>query len=207
MTQYGFYFDSTRCTGCKTCELSCKDYKDLSTEVLFRRIYDYEGGSWAQGEGGSWTSSAFVYHVSVACNHCDLPACVANCPTGAMQKDTKTGIVNVDSEVCIGCGTCATACPYSAPCIDSQMGISRKCDGCIDRVGEGLQPVCVNSCPMRCLEFDDVEELRSKYGELAQMLPLPEPSETSPNLVLKPCPALESPDSLTGFVANELEVV
>ncbi|EET8844659.1 dimethylsulfoxide reductase [Escherichia coli] len=24
-TQYGFFIDSSRCTGCKTCELACKD--------------------------------------------------------------------------------------------------------------------------------------------------------------------------------------
>ena len=35
MTQYGFYFDSSRCTGCKTCELVCKDYHDLGPDILF----------------------------------------------------------------------------------------------------------------------------------------------------------------------------
>lgn len=44
MTQYGFYIDSSRCTGCKTCELACKDFKNLSTDVSFRRIYEYAGG-------------------------------------------------------------------------------------------------------------------------------------------------------------------
>ena len=37
-TQYGFFIDSSRCTGCKTCELACKDFKDLGPEVSFRRI-------------------------------------------------------------------------------------------------------------------------------------------------------------------------
>ena len=47
-TQYGFFIDSSRCTGCKTCELACKDYKDLTPEVSFRRIYEYAGGDWQE---------------------------------------------------------------------------------------------------------------------------------------------------------------
>ena len=114
MTQYGFYFDSSRCTGCKTCELVCKDYHDLGPDILFRRIYDFEGGSWEKTPEGAWNKTAFNYHLAVSCNHCDSPACVENCPTGAMRKDAETGLVNADPEVCIGCGTCATVCPTCA---------------------------------------------------------------------------------------------
>ena len=96
MTQYGFYFDSSRCTGCKTCELVCKDYHDLGPGILFRRVYDYEGGAWARKDDGTWEKTAFNYHVALSCNHCDSPACVANCPTGAMRKDEETGLVNSD---------------------------------------------------------------------------------------------------------------
>ena len=87
MAQYGFHFDSSRCTGCKTCELVCKDYHDLGPAILFRRIYDYEGGTWTKTKEDAWEKTAFNYHVSISCNHCDSPACVENCPTGAMQKD------------------------------------------------------------------------------------------------------------------------
>ena len=106
MAQYGFHFDSSRCTGCKTCELVCKDYHDLGPAILFRRIYDYEGGTWTKTKEDAWEKTAFNYHVSISCNHCDSPACVENCPTGAMQKDEATGLVNTDPNVCIGCGTC-----------------------------------------------------------------------------------------------------
>lgn len=43
MKQYGFYFDSTKCTGCKTCQVSCKDEKDLDLGPKFRRVYEYGG--------------------------------------------------------------------------------------------------------------------------------------------------------------------
>ena len=52
-TQYGFFIDSSRCTGCKTCELACKDFKDLGPEVSFRRIYEYAGGDWQEDNGST----------------------------------------------------------------------------------------------------------------------------------------------------------
>ncbi len=207
MAQYGFYFDSSRCTGCKTCELVCKDYYDLDTDILFRRIYDYEGGSWTQTEEGTWLNAAFNYHVSVSCNHCDNPACVQNCPTGAMQKDEETGLVNTDPDVCIGCGTCQQSCPYDAPRIDNSLGVARKCDGCLARVRQGEEPMCVGACPLRALEFGLIDDLREKYGTVDQVPPLPEPT-TSPNLVIKTCTAIDSEeyDLDEGYVANPLEV-
>lgn len=162
MTQYAFYFDSSRCTGCKTCELACKDYKDLSAEVAFRKVYDYEGGSWRQAEDGTCTCDAFVYHVSMACNHCDNPACAQVCPTGAMHKDAETGLVSVNDAVCIGCGYCHMACPYNAPKVDRTVGHSVKCDGCAERVAAGLKPICVGACPLRALDFGTVEEMGAK---------------------------------------------
>ena len=53
MTQYGFYFDSTRCTGCRTCEMACKDYNDLPANYAFRRVFDYEGGDWKDNGDGT----------------------------------------------------------------------------------------------------------------------------------------------------------
>ena len=81
MTQYGFHFDGTRCTAARR---ACwrKDKKDLSTDISFRKVYEYGGGSWTQDDAGAWTCDTYVYHVSVACNHCDSPACMAKCRRG-----------------------------------------------------------------------------------------------------------------------------
>lgn len=95
-TQYGFFIDSARCTGCKTCELACKDYKNLTPEVSFRRIYEYAGGDW-QEDNGVWQQNVFAYYLSIACNHCEDPACTKVCPSGAMHK-REDGFVVVDEE-------------------------------------------------------------------------------------------------------------
>lgn len=183
-TQYGFFIDSSRCTGCKTCELACKDFKDLGPEVSFRRIYEYAGGDW-QEDNGVWHQNVFAYYLSISCNHCDDPACTKVCPSGAMHK-REDGFVVVDEDVCIGCRYCHMACPYGAPQYNAEKGHMTKCDGCYSRVAEGKQPICVESCPLRALEFGPIEELRQKHGTLAAVAPLPRAHFTKPNIVIKP---------------------
>ena len=113
MTQYAFHFNSDVCTGCKTCQVACKETYKLPVNNLYRKVYNYQGGSWKPTEAGHYVpEGVFGYFVSLACNHCTNPACVANCPTGAMQKDEETGIVLVNAEDCIGCESCLTGCPY-----------------------------------------------------------------------------------------------
>ena len=204
--QCGFHFDGTRCTGCKTCMLACKDYHNLPSHIAYRQVYEYAGGSWDRDDGGLWHQSCFAYYVSNACCHCDEPACMSVCPTGAMHKD-ENGLVSVDARRCIGCGYCALACPYRAPKVDREAGHSVKCDGCKDGVAQGLSPICVEACPLRALDFGDIEELRSAYGDVASVAPLADPSLTSPNLVItEPKNALPFNDA-TGTVLNQVELV
>jgi anaerobic dimethyl sulfoxide reductase subunit B (iron-sulfur subunit) len=185
--------------------LACKDYKNLGAEIAYRRVYDYEGGDWAQNKDGSWTQTAFAYHVSLSCNHCNSPICVFVCPTGAMHKE-ENGLVRVNTKVCVGCGYCTMACPYEAPHISEETHTSAKCDGCYDRTEEGKQPICVEACPLRALEFDDIGVLREEYGSVDAIAPMPESDYTIPNIVIKPCPAAREPGDTTGFVANPKEV-
>lgn len=206
MTQYGFYFDSTRCTGCRTCEIACKDYKDLGVDFAYRHVYDCEGGDWQMQSDGTYTQDCFVYHVSLGCQHCDDPACVKVCPTTAMHKDASTGLVSVDEHKCIGCGYCHMACPYNAPKVDREKGHSVKCDGCAERVAAGEKPVCVEACPARALDFGTIEEM-AKLGERGNIAPLPEPTYTKPNLYIKAsADALPAGDE-NGKVVNPLEVM
>ena len=111
MEQYGFFVNTDICTGCKACMTSCFDRNNLEVPQKFRKVYEFGGGEWKADDAGAFTATAFTYYVSMTCGHCENPACVANCPTGAMQKDPETGIVNNDKEKCIGCKACEKSCP------------------------------------------------------------------------------------------------
>lgn len=205
---YGFMIDTARCTGCKTCQLACKDYKDLSADVNYRRVYEYVGGQWdKKGEAGTetWEQNVFAYYTSIACNHCEDPACVKVCPTGAHAKQAN-GLVTIDREKCIACGQCALACPYGAPQLNEQIKKMTKCNACEERLSEGKQPICVEACPLRALEFGEMEELKKKYGDLAEAAPLPSASLTKPNLVIKPNRLSKPAGDEEGYLGNPKEV-
>ncbi|ECO5284753.1 TPA: dimethylsulfoxide reductase subunit B [Salmonella enterica] len=204
-TQYGFYINSERCTGCKTCELACKDYKNLSADINFRRIYEYTGGSWLREGGESIHNNVFTYYLSISCNHCADPACTKVCPSGAMHK-REDGFVVVNEDVCIGCKYCHMACPYGAPQFNEELGHMTKCDGCYSRVHQGEKPVCVESCPLRAIDMGSIDELRKKYGQLAAVAPLPSSHFTLPSLVITPNANSRPVNDRTGYLANPEEI-
>lgn len=182
----GFYLDERRCTGCKACMIACKDVNELPVGTAFRRVFDFETGKYPD---------AMSYHYSMACNHCESPACIAACPTGAMQMADDGTIVH-DDEVCIGCKSCVENCPYEVPQYREDLAIVQKCDACAARRAAGKNPSCVDACPMRALEFGDVDELAAAHGEgLVQELPfLPGADQTSPRTLINPKEAAKATD-------------
>lgn len=154
MTGPIFSFDARFCSGCKACQVACKDHNGLEVGRLWRRVYEVNGGSGWQTSGVSgsaWAPDVGVYFLSISCNHCEQPICVEVCPTGAMYK-RPDGLVLIDEKRCIGCQYCAWACPYGAPQYDPRAGQVTKCNFCMDELKAGNPPACVAACPMRVLE-------------------------------------------------------
>jgi anaerobic dimethyl sulfoxide reductase subunit B (iron-sulfur subunit) len=202
--QLGFYFDSSICVNCKVCQVACQDKNDLPPHLRWRRVLQYGGGDWLphpSRPGLFIPNQVFSYAVSISCNHCEKPACVEVCPTGAMTKRSD-GIVFVDQNNCIGCRYCEWACPYSAPQYNDIEGVMSKCNFCMDLIDKGEKPACVSACVMRALDFGDIEELRARYGNLAAIEPLPDASITSPALVITPHRHAQASGSGTGRVLN-----
>ena len=110
MTRYGMAIDLNRCFGCQTCAVACKMANNLPNDVLFNQVKTV-GGDSVDTAAGEYPNCTLSY-LPFQCQHCENPACLEVCPTGATAKDEETGIVSVDSELCIGCESCIKACPY-----------------------------------------------------------------------------------------------
>ncbi len=177
----GFYVDIQRCIGCKTCQVACKDRRDLQQAgPRPRRVDTYECGTYPE---------VGLFHLSLGCNHCENPACVEGCPTGAMHK-ADDGTVVYDSDLCVYCRNCILMCPYGAPQEDDEHKAIAKCDACKALRDAGRNPVCVDACPMRAIEFGDMDELRAAHGDAVNELPcMPSASITNPNVLLGASPA------------------
>jgi len=157
MSKYYIYQDSRNCIGCHSCEVACKSNKGLSTGPRPCQIITI-GPKFV----GGLPKSAYTF---MPCFHCENPWCVAACPTGAMQKREKDGIVFVDESLCVGCKTCMSACPWGAPQWNPEKGKVVKCDYCMDRIDQGLQPACVSKCVTHCLHFGVADQLDTSRRE------------------------------------------
>ncbi len=160
--------------------------------VWFNRVHTYavemtnvaqanaqarDGGSGSHRAGSAIPDSAFptpglTVHFPRSCLHCETPACVTVCPTGASYKRAEDGIVLVDADKCIGCQLCAWACPYGAREFSVERGTMQKCTLCVDRIYNQTldeadrQPACVLACPTRARHFGDLGDAQSPVSKL-----------------------------------------
>jgi len=159
----GVLVDTTRCMGCRTCELSCAathdlPKPDLSNKAIFERERTTTESQWTVVN--RYTTKAGKISVKKQCMHCSQPACTAACLTKAMYK-TKEGPVIWRENKCMGCRYCMVSCPFDIPRFEYGKAVPRiqKCILCWDRLQQGKQPACVEKCPAKALLFGQRSEL------------------------------------------------
>ncbi len=183
MTQLGFYFDQTRCTGCYTCAVACKDWYDIDAgPANWMRVRETESGNFPD---------IFVSYLASPCYQCANPPCVLACPVKAITKRESDGIVTVDRERCLGnqqCRTlCLNACPWRAPQFGPEANAKmHKCQFCLERLQRGQQAICVEACPMYALDVGPIDELRAKYGDAVGAEGFKPSARFKPAAVFKP---------------------
>lgn len=185
MSQLGFYFDQTRCTGCYTCSVACKDWHDIDAgPVNLMRVTGIERGKFPD---------LYAAYLATPCYQCLDPLCVNACPEKAISKRDSDGIVVVDQEKCTGkteCSRkCLKACPYDAPQFGPEADAKMvKCDFCQDRLTEGKVPICVEACPMMAIDVGPLDELKTRYETDLEAEGVKRSKVCRPAAVFKPKP-------------------
>lgn len=164
----GFVVDLKKCVGCKACMAVCKIRYELPAGVNRRRVMTKD-----------IDENPKRFFISMSCNHCADPACVAACPKGAIIKDAQGRVVQ-DLAKCVGCRRCEWACPYGAICYNPTTKKVDKCDACATKA-DG--PRCVEACHAKALEWVDADA--SFDAAAAQIVAdgdnlLPDPALTNP---------------------------
>ncbi|MFZ1613303.1 MAG: DmsC/YnfH family molybdoenzyme membrane anchor subunit [Holophaga sp.] len=142
---FQFTFDLNRCTGCQACVVGCWMENHAQQDLNWRQVHTFNGCR---------HPALPVFHLSLACHHCEDPACLKHCPANAYTKDAATGAVIIHAERCMGCRYCTWACPHDAPKFNAGLGTIEKCTFCFDRIGQGQEPACVARCPVEALGFE-----------------------------------------------------
>src|SRR2546428_117345 len=186
--QKGMFVDTSICTGCKACQVACKEWNQLPMEdekavhngtAFIGDSYDNTGHlsatNWRHvkfieqfSDDAGRTGQARWLMMSDSCKHCVNAGCLEVCPTGALFR-TDYGAVDIHRDVCIGCRYCVGACPFGVISFNGEhdepkphmvKGTVNKCVLCSDRVANGLGTACAKACPTSSLTFGNVDDLK-----------------------------------------------
>ena len=190
----GFFTDTTVCIGCKACEVACKEWNGIPSDVggMSGASYDNTGAL----NANTWRHVAFVEQPTPAtefditqlaaanfagavpdphdgfrwlmasdvCKHCTTAACLDVCPTGAIFK-TEFETVVIQPDICNGCGYCVVGCPYGVVTRREDDGRAWKCTLCYDRLQVGEQPACAKACPTDSINFGAYDAMQAMAHE------------------------------------------
>jgi Fe-S-cluster-containing dehydrogenase component len=152
---HAYLFDAVRCIDCRACMVACS----VENNIEMDKTRLWVAGIGIKGQFPNLQRGTMVYH----CMHCSHPGCLSACPVGAYTK-AEDGPVTYNPDVCIGCRYCMNACPFSVPHFDYDKGLIEgafidKCSFCPQRISEGREPACVETCPTDALEYGEREQL------------------------------------------------
>ena len=159
--------DTTTCIGCKACEVACVEwngyaFRDTTFDNTYQTMPDTAWNYWNlirfNEEVGPEGNIQWLMRKD-QCMHCEEPGCLQACPADGAIVQYTNGIVDFQQENCIGCQYCVTGCPFNIPKFNAETKKVYKCTLCSDRVGAGLEPACIKSCPTGCLHFGSKEDM------------------------------------------------
>ncbi len=190
----GMFVDTSICTGCKACQVACKEWNQLDPEPSHFDRDPFQGGHAINFTGNSydntgklsatdWRHVRFIEQfsddlnrsqarwlfMSDSCKHCTDAGCLNACPVNAIIR-TDLGNVIVQDDVCIGCKYCIPACPFGVISYSEKTKTTHKCTLCNDRIHNGLGTACAKACPTGSIQFGEVSDLKAKAdSRLAQL--------------------------------------
>ncbi|UCH38689.1 MAG: 4Fe-4S dicluster domain-containing protein [Gammaproteobacteria bacterium] len=190
--RWGMVMDLRKCIGCRACTVACKAENNVSLGRFRAVIQEATFGTFPN------TQKAFLPIMCNHCegNEKDgVPPCVKDCPEypgkrmtyvtpegkkiryrGGATYKRPDGVILIDKELCIGCGKCIDACPYGVRSFDPfvkaggdpEKQAADKCDLCVHRLDNGLEPACVNTCQGRARIFGDLNDPDSEVSRLVR---------------------------------------
>jgi anaerobic carbon-monoxide dehydrogenase iron sulfur subunit len=134
------YIDHDKCTGCRLCELVCAVSHDGVSNPTRSRIRVMK-----------WEAEGL--YVPMTCQQCQDAPCLNVCPVKAISQEAETGRVLVDYNVCSGCRSCVSVCPFGAMSFNTTDRRVLKCDLCSG------DPQCVRFCDVKAVDFVEANDV------------------------------------------------